>query len=57
VAYIITDECIMCDACVPECPTEAITAGDPKYIIDPDLCSDCGNCAGVCPTDACVPVE
>src|SRR3989344_2171092 len=26
--YIRPDECINCDACVPECPWEAITSGD-----------------------------
>lgn len=56
-AYKITDDCILCDACVPECPEDAITAGDPKYIIDPIKCTDCGDCAEVCPTEACIPVE
>lgn len=55
-AYKITDDCIMCDACLPECPTGAITADDPKYIIDPDNCNDCGDCAEVCPTEACIPM-
>lgn len=53
----ITDECILCGACLPECPEEAISEGDPKYIIDPSKCTDCGNCAEVCPTDACLPDE
>jgi ferredoxin len=50
----------MCDACLPECPEEAITAADPKYIIAPDKCTDCGDCAEVCPTDpteACIPLD
>jgi ferredoxin len=47
----------MCDACLPECPEDAITAGDPVYIINPRLCTDCGDCAEVCPTEACIPVE
>ncbi len=51
-AYVITDDCISCGACEPECPTEAITQGDTKYEIDPDKCSDCGTCASVCPVDA-----
>ncbi|MBU0687753.1 MAG: 4Fe-4S binding protein [Candidatus Margulisbacteria bacterium] len=54
-AFEITDECIACGVCEPECPTQAISTGDPKYIIDPEKCNDCGNCAGVCPTGACVP--
>lgn len=53
-AYEITDECIGCGACEPECPAEAISAGDPKYTIDLAKCTDCGACANVCPTNACV---
>ena len=51
-AYKITDECIACGACEPECPVEAISPGDEIYVIDPDKCTDCGNCAEVCPVDA-----
>jgi len=56
-AYIITEECIACGACEPECPTEAITPGDDIYVIDPEKCTDCGNCAEVCPVDAPIPQE
>ena len=35
-----------------ECPSEAISEGDGKYVIDPDKCVDCGACAGVCPVGA-----
>jgi len=57
-AYYITDDCISCGACEPECPNEAIREGDPIFIINPDLCSECvgayktSRCAGVCPVDA-----
>ena len=60
-ALVINDDCIACDACLPECPTEAITEGDPLYIIDPERCIECvgyfddPQCAAVCPTDACQP--
>jgi ferredoxin len=54
-SHKITDDCVLCGACLPECPEEAIDEGDPIYIIDPEKCSDCENCAEVCPTDACVP--
>ena len=30
-AYVISDECIMCGACQSECPVEAISEGDGKY--------------------------
>jgi ferredoxin len=34
-SYKITDECISCGACEPECPNEAITEGETIYVIDP----------------------
>ena len=51
-AYVITDECVSCGSCADECPVEAISEGDDKYVIDADLCTDCGTCAGVCPVEA-----
>ncbi len=54
-SYKITDDCIMCGTCKEECPVEAISEGDPKYKINPDVCTDCGSCADVCPVEACVP--
>jgi len=60
-AYHITEECISCDACVSECPNDAISEGDPTYVIDPDKCTECvgffdePQCAAVCPVDSCVP--
>jgi ferredoxin len=56
-AYVINDECISCGVCADECPVEAISEGDDKYVIDPDLCTDCGACADVCPTEACQPED
>ena len=61
-ALYITDECINCDVCEPECPNEAITAGDDIYIINPDLCTECvghyetSQCVEVCPVD-CIPED
>jgi NAD-dependent dihydropyrimidine dehydrogenase PreA subunit len=54
-AYVITDECIACGSCEDECPVDAISEGDDKYIINPDLCTDCGACADICPVEAIIP--
>ncbi|MDD4957403.1 MAG: 4Fe-4S binding protein [Candidatus Omnitrophica bacterium] len=51
-AYKITDKCVACGACKPECPVEAISEGEPIYIIDPEKCIDCGACQAVCPVQA-----
>lgn len=51
-AYKISDECIACGACEAECPVEAISEGDGKYVIDPEKCISCGACAGGCPVSA-----
>ena len=51
-AYKISDDCISCGACEAECPVQAISPGDDKYVIDADACLDCGACAGACPVDA-----
>jgi len=61
-ALIITDECINCDVCEPECPNDAISPGDEIYIIDPNLCTECvghyetSQCVEVCPVD-CIPPD
>jgi len=60
-ALMINEECIACDACVPECPNDAISEGDPIYIIDPNLCTECvgffdePQCIEVCPVDCIIP--
>jgi hypothetical protein len=59
-ATMITNECINCGACEPECPNNAISQGDPVFVIDPILCTECVGfhdyeaCAAVCPVDCCV---
>jgi ferredoxin len=40
-AYYITDDCISCSACEPECPNQAINEGETIYIINPDRCTEC----------------
>ncbi|MCD6117507.1 4Fe-4S binding protein [bacterium] len=51
-AHKINDECISCGACADECPVDAISEGEDKYVIDPDACTDCGACVEVCPVSA-----
>ena len=51
-SYKINENCISCGACGAECPVEAISEGDERYVIDPEKCVECGACAGVCPVSA-----
>ncbi len=61
-ALMITDECINCDVCEPECPNEAISPGEETYVINPQLCTECvghfdePQCVQVCPVD-CIPLN
>ena len=61
-ALKITDECINCDVCEPECPNEAIFQGEEYYEIDPLKCTECvghfnePQCQQVCPVD-CIPKD
>ena len=62
-ATLITDECINCGVCEPECPNTAISEGEDFYEIEPDLCTECVGfhgeeaCQEVCPVDCCIPDE
>lgn len=61
-ALMITDECINCDVCEPECPNDAISLGREIYEIDAAKCTECvghfntPQCREVCPVD-CIPVN
>ncbi|GMQ96752.1 MAG: YfhL family 4Fe-4S dicluster ferredoxin [Gammaproteobacteria bacterium] len=61
-ALMITDECINCDVCEPECPNEAISMGEVIYVIDPEKCTECvghydePQCIQVCPV-LCIPKD
>jgi ferredoxin len=58
-ALTITDDCINCDVCEPECPNNAIYQGEWIYEITPDKCTECvghfdqPQCVEVCPV-ACI---
>ena len=61
-ALIITDECINCDVCEPECPNDAIYMGAEIYEIDPNKCTECvghfdePQCVAICPVE-CIPLN
>jgi ferredoxin len=58
VAYKISDECLSCGVCEPECPNQAISMGDAHFVIDPDRCTECvgffdqPQCVSVCPNES-----
>ena len=61
-ALKITDQCINCDVCEPECPNGAISLGPEIYVIDARKCTECvghfdqPQCREVCPVD-CIPLD
>jgi ferredoxin len=61
-ALMITDQCINCDVCEPECPNQAISMGPEYYVIDAGRCTECvghfdePQCVQVCPVE-CIPVN
>jgi ferredoxin len=61
-ALKITDQCINCDVCEPECPNDAISMGPEIYVIDFRRCTECvghfeaPRCVEVCPVD-CIPLD
>ena len=62
-ALMITEDCINCQVCEPECPNEAISYDDDVdiYVVDPGQCTECvghhdePQCIEVCPVDCIVP--
>lgn len=59
-AYQISDGCVNCWACEPLCPSQAIQAAEPHFIIDPSQCSECTGefaepqCASICPIEGAI---
>lgn len=61
--YTISDQCIACQNCLPQCPTNAIQKNEQgKFSINSNLCNDClgfygvAQCMAGCPTsNGCTP--
>ncbi len=66
-AVMITNECILCDACAMECPVAAIldeknekNPQDGRYYVKPESCVECvghadsPRCAEACPTEGAI---
>ena len=62
-AMTIQDTCINCGSCEPECPNQAITAGDPTFVVDAARCTECvgafdaPKCVEICPIEGCIVTE
>ncbi|KIM11329.1 MAG: 4Fe-4S ferredoxin [Sulfuricurvum sp. PC08-66] len=65
-AVIINDTCITCDACLQQCPVNAIVddmhnpLGHSRYYVQPEKCIECvgafddPQCAAICPSIGCI---
>lgn len=65
-SVIIDDSCITCDACLQQCPVNAIVddqnnpTGKKQYYVQPEKCVECvgiyddPQCAAICPSIGCI---
>jgi ferredoxin len=65
-SVIIDDTCITCDACLQNCPVDAIVddmhnpTGESRYYVQPEKCVECvgiyddPQCAAICPSIGCI---
>ncbi len=65
-AVIIDESCITCDACLQNCPVNAIVddtnnpTGESRYYVQPEKCIECigvfenPQCAAICPSIGCI---
>jgi ferredoxin len=65
-SVIIDDSCITCDACLQNCPVDAIVddmnnpTGESRYYVQPEKCVECvgifddPQCASICPSIGCI---
>jgi len=51
-AKVDPEKCTGCEACIDECPVEAIQLQDDVAVVDEDTCTDCGQCVDTCPSEA-----
>ncbi len=60
---IDAEECVICSACEPICPNQAISRNEKTFVIDAKLCTECEGffntpqCVSVCPVDCIHPAE
>lgn len=59
-ALRIVESCVNCWACVSVCPSRAILAAKPHFVIDDATCSEClgdyadPQCASICPIEGAI---
>lgn len=65
-SVIIDESCITCDACLQNCPVNAILddannpTGEKRYYVQPEKCVECVDlfddpqCAAICPSIGCI---
>lgn len=62
-SMLVTETCINCGNCEPDCPNKAISQGDNIYVIDWEHCTECvgaldtPSCVQLCPIGDCITVD
>ncbi len=59
-AFKIVESCVNCWACEPLCPSDAIVAASPHFVIEAKKCTECDGdyaepqCASICPIEGAI---